>query len=152
MEFCSAVVQILSRVLLEKPSLSVFTFNTNVCGLRKCIVLLIFVPKIPSYKIVDVAMAIGSECKQEIVGIRPGEKLHEEMITPSDSYNTLDLGKYYVILPQQPIFNLEEYKKHFKTTPAPQGFSYNSGENSEWETVESLKELIKKYVDSNFAG
>lgn len=110
----------------------------------------IFVPKIPSYKIVDVATAIGPECKQEIVGIRPGEKLHEEMITISDSYNTLDLGKYYVILPQQPIFKVEDYKKHFGAENVPQGFSYNSGENNQWETVESLKQLIKEFVDPTF--
>lgn len=110
----------------------------------------IFVPKIPSYRITDVATAIAPECIQEEVGIRPGEKLHEEMITMSDSFNTVDLGKYYAILPQQPVFNLSEYMKHFHAKPVPQGFSYNSGNNDQWETVESLRELIKKHVDSNF--
>lgn len=110
----------------------------------------IFVPKIPSYKIVDVAKAIGPDCKHQIVGIRPGEKLHEEMITISDSFNTLDLGRYYAILPQQPIFNVEEYKKKFNAKEVAQGFSYNSGENDEWETVESIRDLIKKHVDQNF--
>ncbi len=110
----------------------------------------IFVPKIPSYKITDVATAIAPNCKQEIVGIRPGEKLHEEMITISDSFNTVDLGKYYAILPQQPMFDVNAYKKHFKSKPVPQGFSYNSGNNDQWETIESLRELIKKYVDSTF--
>lgn len=110
----------------------------------------IFVPKIPSYKIVDVATAIAPDCKQIEVGIRPGEKLHEEMITVSDSYNTVDLGKYYAILPQQPIFNVEEYKNRFKAQRVPQGFSYNSGSNDQWETVESLRALIKKYVDAKF--
>lgn len=110
----------------------------------------IFVPKIPSYKVVDVATAIAPECKQEEIGIRPGEKLHEEMITSSDSFNTVDLGKYYAILPQQPIFNVEQYKNHFKAKSIPQGFNYNSGSNDQWETVESLRELIKTYVDSTF--
>ena len=110
----------------------------------------IFVPKIPSYKIVDVAAAIAPNCKHEEVGIRPGEKLHEEMITISDSLNTLDLGKYYVILPQQPIFDINEYKKHFSAKGVSQGFSYNSGTNDQWETIESLRHLIKKYVDPNF--
>lgn len=110
----------------------------------------IFVPKIPSYKITDVATAIAPECRQEVVGIRPGEKLHEEMITVSDSFNTVDLGKYYAILPQQPIFNVNEYMEHFKAKNVPQGFSYNSGENDQWETVESLRKLIKQYVDANF--
>lgn len=110
----------------------------------------IFVPKIPSYKITDVATAIAPDCRQEVVGIRPGEKLHEEMITISDSFNTVDLGRYYAILPQQPIFRLDEYKEHFKAKNVPQGFSFNSGDNDQWETVESLRSLIKKYVDSNF--
>ena len=110
----------------------------------------IFVPKIPSYKITDVATAIAPDCRQEVVGIRPGEKLHEEMITVSDSFNTVDLGKYYAILPQQPNFDVIAYKSHFKAKPVPQGFSYNSGNNDKWETVESLRELIKKYVDSTF--
>jgi UDP-N-acetylglucosamine 4,6-dehydratase (inverting) len=111
----------------------------------------IFVPKIPSYKITDVATAIGPECKQVEVGIRPGEKLHEEMITSSDSFNTLDLGKHYVILPQQPVFDLAAYTKHFNAVPVPINFCYNSGNNDQWETVESIRELIKKHIDPNFA-
>ncbi|MCK8523337.1 UDP-N-acetylglucosamine 4,6-dehydratase (inverting) [Aquimarina sp. D1M17] len=110
----------------------------------------IFVPKIPSYKITDVANAIAPEAKHEVVGIRPGEKLHEEMITMSDSFNTWDLGKYYAILPQKTIFNLEEYIKHFEATKVPEGFYYNSGENTDWETVESLRDLVKEHVDPNF--
>lgn len=110
----------------------------------------IFVPKIPSYRVIDVATAIAPECKQVEVGIRPGEKLHEEMITVSDSYNTLDLGRYYAILPQQPIFNLTDYKVHFKATEVPQEFSYNSGSNDQWETVDSLRTLVKEFVDPSF--
>ncbi|HET9052968.1 MAG TPA: UDP-N-acetylglucosamine 4,6-dehydratase (inverting), partial [Cyclobacteriaceae bacterium] len=82
----------------------------------------IFVPKIPSYKITDVATAIAPDCRQEVVGIRPGEKLHEEMITVSDSFNTIDLGKYYAILPQQPVFDVNAYMEHFKAKAVPQGF------------------------------
>lgn len=111
----------------------------------------IFVPKIPSYKITDVATAIAPDCRQEVVGIRPGEKLHEEMITVSDSFNTIDLGKYYAILPQQPVFDVNAYMEHFKAKAVPQGFSYNSGQNDEWETVESLRALIKNNVDSTFS-
>lgn len=113
----------------------------------------VFVPKIPSYKIPDVATAIAPELEQKTVGIRPGEKLHEEMITSSDSYNTVDLGKYYAILPQQSpysIYTKEEYKLKFKGKDVPNGFSYDSGNNTEWETVESLRELVKKHVDENF--
>ncbi len=110
----------------------------------------IFVPKIPSYKIVDVATAICPNCEQKEIGIRPGEKIHEEMITASDSFTTYDLGKYYAILPQKPNFNISEYIKHFNAQIVTQGFNYNSGENTAWETVESLRELIKQYVDPNF--
>ena len=110
----------------------------------------IFVPKIPSYNIVDVATAICPDCEQKEIGIRPGEKIHEEMITASDSFTTYDLGKYYAILPQTPIFSLQDYIKHFNAKAVEQGFNYNSGENTEWETVESLRNLIKEYVDPNF--
>lgn len=110
----------------------------------------IFVPKIPSYKIIDVATAIAPECKQVEVGIRPGEKLHEEMITASDSFNTLDLGKYYAILPQQPIFDVAAYKKHFNAKEVPAGFCYNSETNEQWETIESLRAQVKEYVDPTF--
>ena len=113
----------------------------------------VFVPKIPSYRITDVATAIAPELEQKIVGIRPGEKLHEEMITASDSFTTLDLGKYYAILPQNSpysTYSLEDYKKAFNGTLVPQGFSYDSNNNTDWETVESLRELVKKHVDPNF--
>ncbi|RKN82776.1 UDP-N-acetylglucosamine 4,6-dehydratase (inverting) [Ulvibacterium marinum] len=110
----------------------------------------IFVPKIPSYKILDVAQAIAPEAKKPIVGIRPGEKIHEEMITPSDSFYTYDLGKYYTILPATPNWKTEDFKKEFKAQPVAPNFSYNSGENEEWETVDSLRKLIKKHVDPNF--
>lgn len=110
----------------------------------------IFIPKIPSYRITDIATAIAPNCNHEVIGIRPGEKIHEEMITSSDSYTTYDLGKYYVILPQVPNWNLQKYISHFNAKPVPTGFKYTSGENTEWETVESLRELIKKHVDLNF--
>ena len=110
----------------------------------------LFVPKIPSYKIVDVASAIGPNCIQEEVGIRPGEKLHEEMITVSDAMNTYDIGKYYAILPQKTIFEREEFIKHFNAKLVDPNFSYNSGDNEEWETIESLRELVKIHVDPNF--
>lgn len=110
----------------------------------------LFVPKIPSYKIMDVAEAIGPDCKKEVVGIRPGEKLHEEMITPSDSFYTYDLGKYYAILPSNPRWSLEEFKEKFEAKKVPQGFRYNSEENTEWETIASLRSLIKEHVDASF--
>ena len=110
----------------------------------------IFIPKIPSYNITDVAEAIAPECKLEVIGIRPGEKIHEEMITSSDSYNTYDLGRYYTILPSIPNFDLADYKDAFNAIKVEEGFTYNSGTNTEWETVTSLRELIKKHVEPNF--
>ena len=110
----------------------------------------IFVPKIPSYKIMDVAEAICPKCKKIETGIRPGEKLHEEMITTSDSFYTYDLGKYYAILPSKPIWNINKFMEEFKATKVPMGFSYNSGDNTEWETVESLRKLIRQHLDPNF--
>lgn len=110
----------------------------------------IFVPKIPSYKITDVAEAIGPECKKVVVGIRPGEKIHEEMITTSDSFYTYDLGKYYAIVPSTPRWKIEEFVDHFKAEKVPYNFHYNSGENTWWIGVEQMRELIKEHVDPTF--
>lgn len=110
----------------------------------------IFIPKIPSYKITDVAQAIGPNCEHKVIGIRPGEKIHEEMITSSDSFFTYDLGKYFVIIPQTRIWNINDFISNFNAKLVPDGFAYNSGTNTEWETVESLRALIKEHVDPNF--
>jgi len=110
----------------------------------------IFIPKIPSYRILDVAKAVAPDCQIEIVGIRPGEKIHEEMITSSDSFNTFDLGKYYIILPSVPNWNLNNFINTFNATKVSDGFNYNSGENSEWETVDTLRSLIKEHLDPEF--
>ena len=111
----------------------------------------IFVPKIPSYKILDVAEAIAPGCRTKVVGIRPGEKLHEEMITDTDSLNTIDLGKFYVILPSVSLnYSEEEYLFHHKAVKVPFGFRYNSETNVEWETVDSLRSLIKVHLDNSF--
>ncbi len=110
----------------------------------------IFVPKIPSYRILDIAEAIDPECETPTVGIRPGEKLHEEMITDTDSLNTIDLGKYYAILPSISFScNEEDYLMHHKAKKVPFGFSFNSGSNDEWESVDGLRELIREHVDSD---
>lgn len=111
----------------------------------------IFVPKIPSYHIVDVATAIAPNLPQVEVGIRPGEKLHEEMITETDALNTIDIGKYYAILPSVSFkHDRNEFLSHHNAKMVPQGFHYSSDNNTEWETVESMRENIKKYVDTNF--
>jgi len=110
----------------------------------------LLVPKIPSYRIKDVAMAIGPDCRHEIVGVRPGEKIHEEMITLSDSISTYDLGTYYSILPYTLLWKLEDYVHHFKATRVEEGFSYNSGKNDQWLSVEDIRTLIKEHVDPDF--
>lgn len=110
----------------------------------------LFVPKIPSYKIMDVAEAIGPACEKPVVGIRPGEKIHEEMITSSDSFYTYDLGKYYAIIPSTPRWKVDDFIAHFKAKKVPMGFRYNSAENTDWETIEGLREQIKLHVDPNF--
>ena len=107
----------------------------------------LFVPKIPSYRVTDLALAIAPECEQRIVGIRPGEKIHEEMISVSDSFTTYDIGKYFAILPHGTNFKVDEFVKVFNGKKVEPGFCYNSGTNPEWLTIEQLKELIKNNVD-----
>lgn len=106
----------------------------------------ILVPKIPSYRITDVAEAIAPECRQEIVGIRPGEKIHEEMITASDSFNTVDMGDYYAILPQAAAYTIEEYCQRRNGKPVAPGFAYDSGANPDFLTVEQIRELVQHHV------
>ena len=111
----------------------------------------IFIPKIPSYRILDVAQAIAPDSETKVVGIRPGEKLHEEMITDTDSINTIDIDRYYAILPSISFnYTEEEYIAHHKAEKVPFGFKYNSGTNEDWESVESLRQAIVDHVDSDF--
>ena len=106
----------------------------------------ILVPKIPSYRITDVATAVGPECRQEIIGVRPGEKIHEEMITASDSPNTVDLGPYYAILPAGGHYSIDDFCRQRNARPVPAGFAYESGSNPDFLTVEQLRELIERHV------
>lgn len=110
----------------------------------------IFVPKIPSYRLVDVATAIGPSCRQVVIGIRPGEKIHEEMITASDSVSTVDLGKYYAILNTSGGGSVDRYLAAVKGKRIPPGFSYNSKENRAFLSVREIRDLIRKHVDKNF--
>ncbi len=109
----------------------------------------IFVPKIPSYKIETIAKAISPNALLEEIGIRPGEKIHEEMITESDSFNTIEFDKYYAILPSD--IDKTKYLEHYNAKEVEKGFKYNSGTNDKWETVESMRAKIRKYVDPNFS-
>ena len=102
----------------------------------------IFVPKIPSFRIIDLAKAVCEKCIIKIIGIRPGEKIHEEMISSSDSKNTFDLKKYYAIVPE----NLMEFYKEKKFNLVEEGFSYNSKSNKFYLTKIELKKIIKTYL------
>jgi UDP-N-acetylglucosamine 4,6-dehydratase len=106
----------------------------------------VLVPKIPSYRITDVATAVGPACRQEVVGIRPGEKLHEEMITAGDSFNTVDLGAYYAILPAGGSYSVDDYCQRMGGRRVEPGFAYDSGSNADFLTVEQLRGLIDTYV------
>jgi UDP-N-acetylglucosamine 4,6-dehydratase (inverting) len=106
----------------------------------------LFVPKIPSYRISDLAQAIGPACEHRVIGVRPGEKIHEEMITCSDSFTTYDIGKYYVILPQVTDWSLDEFITVQNAVKVSTGFNYSSGANSEFLTVEQLRALIAEHV------
>ena len=111
----------------------------------------IFVPKIPSYRIDDVANAIGPNCIHKIVGIREGEKLHEEMITISDSMNTLDIGKYFVILGAMQRAVKSKYVSELGAIEMSAGFSYNSLENSNYLSVLEIRELIREQIAADFS-
>jgi UDP-N-acetylglucosamine 4,6-dehydratase (inverting) len=114
----------------------------------------IFVPKIPSYRITEVAKAIGPNCEHPVVGIRPGEKVHEEMITSSDSLNTIEAEKYFVIVPNSAETSfaetMQKYLNHYSAKPVTPGFRYSSGANEVWLSAEEIRALIKKHVDPGF--
>jgi UDP-N-acetylglucosamine 4,6-dehydratase/5-epimerase len=102
----------------------------------------IFVPKIPSYRVTDVATAVAPECEQRVVGVRPGEKIHEEMITSSDSMNTVDLGRYFAILPSGGERLIDRYCEQHGGVMVEPGFSYDSGSNPDFLSIDELRKLI----------
>lgn len=110
----------------------------------------LFVPKIPSYQILELAKALAPDCKTEIIGVRPGEKIHEEMITENDSLNTYDCGQYYVLNPSHPVWDEKEWIAKFNAKKVPAGFKYNSGSNSEWLNAEGIRKLVVEHVDPEF--
>ncbi len=110
----------------------------------------LFVPKIPSYCIADLAEAIGPSCEKPIIGIRAGEKIHEEMITSSDSFTTIDLGDYFAILPSDGRIQDLYKKEGIKLRPVAPGFAYNSGTNHDFLSVAKLRQLIREHVDPSF--
>ncbi len=114
----------------------------------------IFVPKIPSYRITEVAEAIGPKCEFPVVGIRPGEKIHEEMITETDALQTISTDKYYIIVPmlfgKNALELMAHYCKHHNATQVDKNFSYNSGKNTDWLSVAQIRTLIRDYCDPTF--
>ena len=101
------------------------------------------------YRILDVAKAIAPDCKHKIIGIRPGEKLHEEMITETDALNSIEFDKYYVILPSTKLWDSEKFKKEsneYIGKACDVGFSYNSGTNKNFLSVKTLRELIQNQI------
>jgi UDP-N-acetylglucosamine 4,6-dehydratase (inverting) len=110
----------------------------------------IFVPKIPSYRILDLAEAIAPSCRTEVIGIRPGEKLHEEMITVTDSLSTVELNKYYVLTPSMPLWDVDDFVRHFNGRRLEYGFAYNSYTNPVFLSVEEIREQIRRHVDAAF--
>jgi len=114
----------------------------------------ILVPKIPSYRITELAEAIGPECEHPVVGIRPGEKVHEEMVTSSDSLNTIETDRYYIIVPNLSDTNFKEalakYMAHYRAKSVEPGFRYSSGANDKWLTVDEIRALIRQHLDPSF--
>ena len=106
----------------------------------------ILVPKIPSYRVLDVASAVDPACATPVIGVRPGEKIDEEMITASDSLNTIDIGRYYAILPGSGTLSVDDYLAKHGGRRVPDGFSYNSGSNPDFLSVAALRELIQRHV------
>jgi UDP-N-acetylglucosamine 4,6-dehydratase/5-epimerase len=105
----------------------------------------LFVPKIPSYRILDLAEAIAPDAELAFVGIRPGEKLHEEMITSTDSLSTIEFRDHFVILPTYHTWDTEEFRRTADAVPGERcqpGFSYDSGTNERFLTVEELRKLL----------
>ena len=141
---------------ITSPKMTRFNISMNECLSMVLDVIFnsiggeIYIPKIPSYNILDVANAIGPSCKHEIVGLRPGEKIHEEMITAHDSLLTVDLGKMFAILPYDGSIHKKYSSLGIDYKRVDEGFSYNSGNNNQFLTVEKIRQLIKIHVDSNF--
>ena len=113
----------------------------------------IFVPKMPSYRITDLAVAIAPKMEIKEVGKRPGEKLYDDIIAESDAENTLEARDFYVVIPFMSYSkkrSIEEYQDYFKATAVPEGFHYSSNTNTMFETIETLREKIRRYIDYNF--
>ena len=113
----------------------------------------IFVPKMPSYRVTDLATAIAPKMEQVEVGKRLGEKLHEDIISESDAEYTLESASYYVTIPEVTYtrdLTRQNYMETYKAKPVAEDFHYSSNTNTMFETIETLREKIRRYIDYNF--
>ena len=122
--------------LQESVNLVIWALDNSLTGGE------IFVPKIPSYRIVDLAKAICPKCKIKFIGVRPGEKIHEELVTSNESINTIDLGSKYVILVGSNIIGKKKFLSFKGAKSVELGFSYNSLKNKKTLSVNDLKKII----------
>ncbi|MDP3884876.1 UDP-N-acetylglucosamine 4,6-dehydratase (inverting) [Hydrogenophaga sp.] len=109
----------------------------------------VIVPKAPSYRILDVATAIAPGVEHRIVGIRPGEKLHEMMVGASEAAQTVELGCYYIVCPSEGPWDKAQYCSENNATPVAEAFEFESGRNTEWMTVETIRGLIKQITQTH---
>jgi UDP-N-acetylglucosamine 4,6-dehydratase len=109
----------------------------------------VFVPKIPSTKVIDLAHAIAPEAEVEIIGIRPGEKLHEGLLSVDEARNAVERERMFVIKPPETLWNRSQY---YEGTPLPEGFSYTSDNNTEWLDVEGIKKYIEPFEQAFAEG
>lgn len=113
----------------------------------------IFVPKMPSYRITDLAEAIAPKMTQVEVGKRSGEKLYDDIIAESDADSTLESRDFFVIIPFMSYNGKNkksDYEDYYRAKPVPEGFRYSSHTNPVFETIETLREKIRRYIDYNF--
>ena len=113
-------------------------------AIKNCIGKEIVVPKIPSYKILDLVKAFSVNPKIKVIGIRPGEKLHEELISSNDSNNTIELKDYFIILPHNELKTFVYYKKKFRGKLVKKDFSYQSNTNKKFLNISDLKKIVKE--------
>jgi len=137
------------RVTVTDPRMTRFwlTLEQGVRFVIRCVEQMyggeVFVPKIPSMNIIDLVQAIAPDCKVDYIGIRPGEKLHEVLLSEDESRHALDIGDMYVI---QPIYNWWQEEKRYNGEPLPEGFRYASNTNSQWLSIDELRELAKNFL------
>lgn len=105
----------------------------------------VFVPKIPSTKVIDLARAIAPDAKIEIIGIRPGEKLHEDLLSEDEARNAVERNGMYIIKPPETLWNRNQ---HYEGAPLPEGFSYTSDNNTEWLDVEGIRKYIEPFEEA----